>query len=142
MVNNAPSTSVYPTHPDILRITRRTLQRVTRANKPYQQFLEKQTQKRQRIKAKQQTAAADKISDKIFKNSCANKQQRTQKRKQLNINGACILRVRDAPERYVQTRTSPYQSHKTTRTTRHSPLQNLTYLPTTGTSTKATRPRH
>ena len=44
------------------RTTRCNHQRVTRANKPYQQFVEEQNQKRQRMKAKQQTTAADKIS--------------------------------------------------------------------------------
>ena len=42
---------------------RRTHKRVTRANKQYQHILEEQNQKRQRVKAKQQTTTADKISN-------------------------------------------------------------------------------
>ena len=56
-MNEAPSTSIDPTHLDILRTTKRTHQRVTRANKPHQHFLEEQAQKRQHITAKQQTTA-------------------------------------------------------------------------------------
>ena len=98
-VDNAPSTSVNPKHPEILRTTRRTHQRITCANKPYQHFLEDQSQKWQRIKAKQQTTAADKISHKTL-----NKLLREQatadakKHKQLKINDPYVPRVCDAPE--------------------------------------------
>ena len=57
-VREVPSTSVDPTHPEVLRTTKRIHQKRTRANHPYSDFIEEQKQKREQQKAKQQTTKA------------------------------------------------------------------------------------
>ena len=79
-MREVPSTSVDPTHPEVLRTTKRIHQKRTRANQPYHNFIEEQKRKREQQKTKQQTTKATKISHKTLNKIL--KQQQTEDAKQ------------------------------------------------------------